>query len=388
MFFSNRIWTAAALTVLAVGMSACGGKAPEKKAGAAPGPALAARAVKLAAEAVPEVYEATGTVRARSTTALSARIMGHIREVRVQAGDRVSAGQVVAVLDAREIETGLDTARAAREEARSGLPEVENAIAAAQAQLNLAQSTWKRMKSLHDQKSITAQEMDEADARLAMARANHQMALAKKKQLEEKIRQADSGLARVSLQKGYAEVTAPFAGIVIERKAEPGMLASPGMPIVVIEQAADYRLEAAIEEGMLSRIRPGAAASVHLDALDKAIDTRVSEIVPALDAMSRTFTARLDLPASPQIRSGLFGRARFTLGEREALTIPAAALDREGQLERVFVNDNGSARARLVTTGARHGDRLEVLSGLTAGETILVGVDTRLHDGARIEVRP
>ncbi|HAX44668.1 MAG TPA: hypothetical protein DCY80_19185, partial [Solibacterales bacterium] len=300
----------------------------------------------------------------------------------------VSAGQVVAVLDAREIETGLDAARAAREEARSGLPEVENAIAAAQAQLNLAQSTWKRMKSLHDQKSITAQEMDEADARLAMARANHEMALAKKKQLEEKIRQADSGLARVSLQKGYAEVTAPFAGIVIERKAEPGMLASPGMPILVVEQAAGYRLEAAIEEGMLSRIRPGAAASVQLDALDKAIDTRVSEIVPALDAMSRTFTAKLDLPASPQIRSGLFGRARFTLGEREALTIPAAALDREGQLERVFVNDNGSARARLITTGARHGDRLEVLSGLTAGETILVGVDGRLHDGARIEVRP
>lgn len=385
MFFNKSLWAAMAAALL---LSACGGKAPEKKTAAAPGAPLPARAFKLAPEAFPEIYEATGTVRARTTSALSARIMGHVREVRVQAGDRVSAGQVVAVLDAREIETGLSAAEAMRAEARSGLPEVENAIAAAQAQFALAEATWKRMKGLHDQKSITEQEMDEANARLSMARANHQMALAKKKQLEEKIRQAESGLARVSLQKGYAEVTAPFAGIVIERKAEPGMLASPGMPIVVIEQAAGYRLEAAVEEGMLSRVRAGAKATVQLDALDRAIETRVSEIVPAMDAMSRTFTAKLDLPASPQIRSGLFGRARFTLGEREALTIPAAALEREGQLERAYVLDNGMARARLVTTGARHGDRLEVLSGLAAGETVLAGLDGRLRDGARIEVRP
>ena len=268
------------------------------------------------------------------------------------------------------------------------MPEAENAIAAAQAQLNLAQATWKRMKSLHEQKSITEQEMDEAGARLEMARANHQMALAKKKQLEEKIRQAESGLAAVSLQKSYAEVTAPFAGIVIERKAEPGMLAAPGMPIVVMEQAGAYRLEAAIEEGMLARIRPGAKAMVKLDALDKEIETRVSEVVPALDAMSRTFTAKLDLPASPQIRSGLFGRARFTVGERTALTIPAAALEREGQLERVYVHDNGVARARLVTTGAQLGDRLAVLSGLAEGETVLAPSGARLRDGVRVEVRP
>lgn len=388
MFFSNRSVPAAACIGAALLLTACGGKSPEKKAAAPSGPAVAARAHKLAAEPLPEIYEATGTVRARSTAALSARIMGHVREVRVQAGDSVRAGQTVAVLDAREIETGLQAAQAAREEARSAMPEVDNAIAAAQAQLNLAQSTWKRMKSLHEQKSITEQEMDEAEARLSMARANHQMALAKKKQLEEKIRQAESGLAAVSLQKSYAEVIAPFNGIVIERKAEPGMLASPGMPIVIVEQAGAYRLEAAIEESMLARIRPGAKASVQLDALDKAIETRVTEIVPALDAMSRTFTAKLDLPASPQIRSGLFGRARFTLGEREALAIPAEALEREGQLERVYVEDNGAARARLITTGARHGGRLVVLSGLAAGETVLTAVDGRLRDGARVEVRP
>lgn len=387
MSFSNRTLPAAAVVGAALLFTACGGKAPEKN-GAPTQATLPARTATATLATAPEIYEATGTVRARATTALSARIMGHVREIRVQAGDRVQAGQVVAVLDAREIETGLAAAQAARDEARGAVPEVDNAISAAQAQLQLAESTWKRLKSLHEQKSITAQEMDEADARLAMARANHQMALAKKKQLEDKIRQADSGLARVSLQKGYAEVTAPFAGIVIERKAEPGMLAAPGVPIVIVEQASGYRLEAAIEEGMLARIRAGSAATVQLDALEQEIAARVNEVVPAMDAMSRTFTAKLDLPASPQIRSGLFGRARFTLGERQALMIPAGALEREGQLERVYVNEGGAARARLITTGARHGEQVEVLSGLTAGEAVLLPVSGRLHDGARIEVRP
>lgn len=388
MFFSNRSVPAAVFIGAALLLSACGDNTPAKKAAAPAGAAVAARAHKLAAESLPEIHEATGTVRARITAALSARIMGHVREVRVQAGDSVLAGQVVAVLDAREIETGLETARAAREEARGGIPEVDNAIAAAQAQFNLAQSTWKRMRSLHEQKSITEQEMDEAEARLSMARANHQVALAKKKQLEEKIRQAESGLATVSLRKSYAEVAAPFAGIVIERKAEPGMLASPGMPIVIIEQAGAYRLEAAVEESLLARIRPGAKATVQLDAIETAIETQVAEIVPAIDALSRTFTARLNLPASPRMRSGMFGRARFTLGQREALVMPAAALEREGQLERVYVHDNGTARARLVTTGARHGASLVVLSGLAAGETVLTAAGGRLRDGVRVEVRP
>ena len=106
MFFSNRMIPAAAFAAAALLLGGCGGKTPEKKAAAPAGAAIPARAVKLAAETVPEIYEATGTVRARTATALSARIMGHIREVRVQAGDSVRAGQVVAVLGAPGIENG------------------------------------------------------------------------------------------------------------------------------------------------------------------------------------------------------------------------------------------------------------------------------------------
>jgi RND family efflux transporter MFP subunit len=374
------------IVITAAGLAACGGaKEPARKAEALP--PVRVQTVKLAEETVPEIYEAMGTVRARVSSVVGARVMGYLREVRVQAGDTVQPGQVIAVIEAREIDSGLKQAEAAREEARSALPEVESAIAAARAQLELAEATHRRMKSLFDQKSITQQEFDEAEARLRMARANHEMALAKKAQLEQKIRQADSAVAQAAAMKGYMEITAPFRGIVVERKAEPGMLAAPGMPIAVIEQSAGYRLEAAVEEGRLGRIRPGMGVEVVLDALGAPQQGRVEEIVPALDPGSRSFTVKIALSGG-LLHSGMFGRARFALGERKALLVPASAIVRQGQVEQVYLVENGAARARLVTTGAAHSGRLEVLTGLRPGDAVIVAPPANLRDGSPVEVRP
>jgi RND family efflux transporter MFP subunit len=371
---------------LALVLAGCGGeKATPKKAESRP--AVAVSLAKVQEETVPDVYEATGTVKARVSSVLAARVMGYVREIRVQAGDSVKAGQVVAVLEAKEIETGLRQAEAARNEARSAMPEVNNAIAAAQAQLDLAGATFKRMKSLLDQKSITAQEFDEVAARRRMAEANLEMARARRRQLEQKIKQAEEAVSQAAVMKSYTEISAPFAGIVVERKAEPGMLAAPGMPLVVVEQASGYRLEAAIEEGRLNQVKRGMAVQVQLDGAAPLMDARIEEIVPAMDAGSRSFTAKIGLRGG-LLRSGMFGRVRIPMGEKKALTIPAAALSRQGQVERVYVAEGGIARARLVTTGAARGDSLEILSGLKAGEQIVTPAPPALEDGARIEVRP
>lgn len=378
--------TGVLVLMAAAGLAGCGGgKETPRKAEALR--AVPVGAVRLAEETVPEIYEATGTVRARVSSVISARVMGYLRDVRVQAGDMVQPGQVIAVIEAREIDSGLKQAEAAREEARSALPEVENAIAAARAQLELAEATHRRMKSLYDQKSITQQEFDEAEARLRMARANHEMALAKKAQLEQKFRQAESAVAQAAAMKGYMEITAPFRGIVVERKAEPGMLAAPGMPIAVIERDGGYRLEAAVEENRLGRIRPGMAVEVVLDALGAPQQGRVEEIVPALDPGSRSFTVKIAV-AGGLLRSGMFGRARFPMGEKKALLVPASAVVKKGQVEQVYVIENGVARARLVTTGAAHGQALEVLTGLRAGDTIAAPAPADLRDGSPVEVRP
>lgn len=382
--FSSKILIPLAPAALL--LSGCGSHTPEKKA-APQGPAIQVSLQEVRSEKVAGVYEATGTVRARSTSVLSARIMGYIRDIRAQVGDTVRAGQTVAVIDAKEIDDAVAQAKGGVAEARAAVPEVDNAIAAAQAQFDLANSTMKRMKSLYDQKSITSQEFDEVQARQRMAVANHQMALAKRTQLTSKISQAESGLAQVAVNKTYTEVKAPFTGIVIERKAEPGMLASPGMPILVIEQAGAYRLEAAVEESRIASVKAGSKVTVRLDSLDRDIDARVSEIVPAMDPVSRTFTARIDLPSSPLIRSGLFARALFPAGDKDSLTVPATAVRDQGQVQSVFVADNGFARVRLVKTGARTESAVEVLSGLSPGDRVVANPPAALTDGSKIEVR-
>ena len=244
------------------------------------------------------------------------------------------------------------------------------------------------MKSLFDEKSITAQEFDEAQARLKTARATYEMARAKRRQLDSRVHQADEAVTQAKLQASFANVTAPFAGTVIERKAEPGMLASPGTPIVVIEQGGAFRLEASVDETRLAKIRPGMAVRVHLDAFDKDFSARVGEVVPALDPGSHSFIVKVNLPGVPGLRSGVFGRALFEFGQRETLAVSASALVHEGQIDRLFVAAGNVARGRMVKAGVRSGDIVEILSGLIAGELVIDHPPQTLADGARIEVRP
>jgi multidrug efflux pump subunit AcrA (membrane-fusion protein) len=130
------------------------------------------------------------------------------------------------------------------------------------------------------------------------------------------------------------------------------------------------------------------AVRVHLDAFDKELASRVGEVVPALDPSSHSFIVKVDLPGVAGLRSGVFGRALFEFGERETLAVPASALLHEGQIDRLFVAEGNAARGRMVKAGARSGDMVEILSGLSAGELVIDRPPQGLADGARIEVRP
>jgi multidrug efflux system membrane fusion protein len=367
-------------------LAGCGGGA-STKADAEAQP-LAVSTVTLAPVEWPSVYEAAGTVRARTSAAISTRVIGYVREVRVRVGDRVAAGQTLVVIDARDLEAGYQQAAAALEEARSAVPEAENGVAAAKASLDLAQVTYGRMEGLFKKASISNQEFDEASARRKLAQANYEMAMARRTQLGAKIAQAEQGLRSAEVMRSYARIDAPFAGVVTDKPVEPGAMAAPGAPLLTIERDGGYRLEVPIEESKLGAVKTGMAVAITLDAVSGAVTGRVSEIVPAVDSASRAFTAKIDLPASQQLRSGLFGRARFPMGVRQTLAVPAAAVHERGQLLSVFVADGGVARARLVTLGEKSGDQVEALSGLSAGDRVVCPVPPALADGARVEVRP
>ena len=342
--------------------------------------------VAAAVEQWPLTYQATGTVTARSSATVSSKWLGYVRDVNVKAGDPVSQGQVLIVLDARDLDATAGRASAAREEIRGAIPEAESAIAAAKSNLDLAQVTFRRMSELYAKKSISDQEFDEASAKQKAAQAGYDMARAKRAQLDSRLAQADEEVRAAQVSRSYAEIQAPFAGIVAAKSTEPGNLAIPGAPLLTIEGNA-FRLEVSVEESKLAAIRPGQAVSVSVDALDHPIEARVSEILPAVDAASRSATVRIDLPPIQNVRSGIFGRAAFQLGKRPVTAIPASSVVERGQLQSVYVAENGIAHLRLITLGNRSGDHAEVLSGLNAGEMVISPVAQNLSDGARIEVR-
>jgi RND family efflux transporter MFP subunit len=365
----------------------CGSHEPARVSAAAPAGPVPVQIATIDYREWPNVYEASGTVRARTLAALSAKVMGHVREVNFNTGDRVRAGQTLVVLDARDLESNVRRAEAARDEVRGGIPEADNAIAAAKANLDLAQATFRRMQDLLEKKSISNQEFDETSARLKGAEANYAMARARRTQIDSRLAQVDQEIQAAAIVRDYARIAAPFSGIVISKSVEPGTLASPGAPLLTLEQEGGYRLEVSVEESRMGAIRQGQTATVTLEALGSTVESRVSEIVPAVDASSRSYIVKLDLPAMSQLRSGMFGRASFSSGVARVLTVPNGALKERGQLTSLFVVESATARTRLVTNGRRRENAVEILSGLDAGEKVIVPPPPGLSDGVRVEVR-
>jgi membrane fusion protein, multidrug efflux system len=342
------------------------GEAPKKQAVVERAAAAAVHTVAETTKSWPATYEATGTVRARTTAVIAAKLTGYVREVRAQAGERVREGQLLVTLDTRDLDIATRRAEAAREEVRTAMPEADSAVAAAKANLDLAEVTLGRMKDLLQKKSISSQEFDEATARWKAAQSGFDMANARRTQLNSRLAQAEQEVRSSEVMRSYAEVTAPFAGLVVARSIEPGSLAMPGAPLLTIEREGAYRLEASVEEGR--PVKAGQGVSVFLG--DDCVEARVSEIVPSVDAASRAYTVKIELPASAGLRSGMFGRAVFATSARTVLAIPAAAVTERGQVQTVQVVEDGATRARLVTVGQKSGDRVEVLSGLSAGEKV------------------
>lgn len=370
------------LATLVVATS-CGGKKPAVSPDET-APALNIRTTAAVLRELASVRAIPATVTARTTTVVSSRLSGNLREVRVNVGDRVNAGQVVAVVDAREADTGVAQAEAALNQSRAGLPEAQAGVAAARAQLDLAEVSFRRMQELKDKKSITDQEFDEAQSRFRLAQSGQQMAQAKVMQIREQIRQAEQSVSRATLQQGYATVTTPLSGIVLERRGEPGAFTGPGQPILVIEKAGDYRLEAAAEESLLKELRPGRKVEVSLDALGETLTLPITDILPTLDPQSRTITVRINLPSRPMLRSGLSATLRIPGPPRNGVVVPAAAVLRNGQLQQVFTVSGGRARAHLVTAGETYDGFTEILSGIASGEAVVHPLPASITDGVRV----
>ena len=359
---------------------------------------------KVQASPVEDTYEAMGTVRSKTISVLSSKVLGRIVSIPVREGDRVKAGQLLVEIDDREMKAQLQKSQAGLKETQYALDEMEKAIRggeaekkAADARLALASSTLDRFKGLFERRSVSSQEFDEVQTKNTAAKADADQAserlqalLAKKNQIIARIDQAKADTANAEAFLSHTRILSPIDGIVTTKPADLGQMAAPGTHLLSVEDESHYRLEALVEESRISRIHLGDTVSVSIDALgQKPMAGQVSEIVPALDPASRSTIIKIDLRApdsSTLFRSGLFGKARFNTGAKQVLTVPVQSVLERGQLTFVYVVDPAKiAHMRLIQTGKRYGDRVEILSGLSEGDQVVLEPLPAVKDGAAVE---
>jgi RND family efflux transporter MFP subunit len=402
---NNKI-TMILTALLAIAMCSCGQKKEEAAKEKNP-PVHGVKIEILRISPVEETYEAVGTVRPKTASILSSRVVGNIVAIHVREGDRVRAGQLLLEIDNRDAAAQLKKAQATLREAEEMMAEVETSIgasesakAAAEADKALATSTFNRYRALFERGSVSQQEFEEAQARYlartADAKRAHEVflsSLARKKQALARIEQANAEVESTRLSLGYTRVLSPIAGIVAAKPAEVGTLATPGTPLLEVEDDTRYRLEVVVEESQSGKIHLGETVRLDITARgEKGWLGRVAEIGPAADPATRSFIVKVDLPEMPRktegrqmIRSGLFGKALFATGQRRILTVPEKAVIQRGQLQEVYVVDSADiVHLRLIKTGKVYGDRVEALAGIKDGEIIITEGVEAVREGSKI----
>jgi RND family efflux transporter MFP subunit len=287
-----------------------------------------------------------GTVRAKLRAAIEAKLTGKILQLLVVPGQNVKAGDLLVTVDAREVQARYEQARAVRQQAETDL---------------------KRAASLIEKKILAQAEFDNAQS---------------------KFRVAEAAVSEAETMLGYTKVTAPFDGVVTRKHADVGDLASPGKPLLEMEDSRTLRLEADAPEAVVGRLKLGDRLPVRIAALEAELEGVISEISPAADPGSRTFLVKLDLPQQPGLRAGQFGRVAMPVGEAVALRVPVPAVVQRGQMEIVFVVANQRAQLRIVKTGKRIGDEVELVSGVNSGEQVVVDGAAGLMDGQPVTLKP
>jgi len=335
-------------------LAACQGKSPEE---AVRRPAVeGVKIVTVAPSVVDEVYETTGNVRSDRESLMASRVMGVVTSVFVQEGDAVMAGQLLLTIDDRDASQRVQAAKMALESAK------QNKL--------LSETTWQRYKNLFDEKALSRQEMDQVETQKKVAQAEYERAKA----------MADEARTHQS----FTRVKAPVSGRVTQKRIEAGSMASPGMPLLVIEESGSLYVEVAVDERLRDKIKTGMEAELVAESSGQSQRTTIRQVLTSIDPLSRTFVVKIN-PGSLAARSGLFVRVRIPVGKKEALAVPSGAIVQKGQLTGVYtVDDRGTVTYRLIRTGLSYAGHTEVLSGLVAGDRVITEGVERAQDGGMI----
>jgi len=311
----------------------------------------------------------SGRVEASQTANISTRIMGIITMLKLNVGDHVKKDQLLVTISNQDI-----LAKRAQADAM---------ISEAQAALNNAQKDFDRFTILYNQQSATAKELDNITFQYHSAQARLESA----KQLRNEV--------NVSLS--YTSLTSPFAGIVTQKLADAGSMASPGMPILTIEQIGSYQVAASVPENMISQIHPGAIALVSIQSLDKTIHGKVIQMSASSEYTGGQYIIKVAIPDNEKngLYAGMYAdisitdkNSTYSGTAGEAILVPLSSIVNRDQLTGLYtVGSDTTALLRWVRLGKTYGDRVEVLSGLSQNESFIAHADGNLYNGIPVRIK-
>lgn len=382
--------------------------------------------VPVKAQAALGARSLTGTVEPVESVTLTSRVMGQITHLSVKEGDVVAAGQVLAVIDVKDIRAqhnqavaGIQqaqatvavahanalTAQSQFAQARARYTEAQAKLIEAQAELSDAQTNQRRTAQLKAQGAISQSRLDEADTHVAViqarmkqiqasmqqsqaaikqARAQVQQTQAQIQQAKAQVQQAQSGADQVMVNLNYGTVTAPFPGVVTRKYTEVGAIAGPGQPLITLENQNRLRFSVAVPVSLVSQLKQGQIVQVQLDSLPHPVSGRVDQIIPSANPISRDVTVKIALEVPPGVIPGMFGRLQLTSSDRQALTVPLDGLVKRMGITGVFKVVEGKTQFQPITTGDTYGETVEVFSGVKSGEQIIRHPDPNLQENTAL----
>jgi RND family efflux transporter MFP subunit len=327
---------------------------------------------------------------------LYAKVAGYLKEIRVDAGDSVRQGSVIATLEIPEFDNDLNQAAASRKRSENEVARARSEVRRAQAALDAAKLIHSRLAAVSRSRPnlLAQQEVDDALAKMQMAEAQLDAAVAGLAVAEEHLRAQEAGEARARTMADYMVIAAPFSGLITKRYAHNGAMIQAGaasqtqaMPVARLSQVDHLRLVLPAPESVVPSVRVGRVVKIKVPSLDQTFDGRVARFSGKIDSSTRTMETEVDV-ANPRmlLKPGMYAYADLPLESKTStLTVPAQAVSRkENKAKVMVVNAQSRLEHREVTTGLESGDSVEILSGLAENELVVMGNQSQLKPGQSV----
>ncbi|WP_457611537.1 efflux RND transporter periplasmic adaptor subunit [Lutibacter sp.] len=311
---------------------------------------------------------ASGKIEAVQNATLSTRMMGYVNNVYVKVGDKVSKGKLLISINSADI-----SAQKAQ---------VDASITEATAAFKNAEKDYKRFVALFNEASASQKEMDDITANYEMAKARLEAANQMKNQ--------------INAQLSYTNITAPFSGVITGKYINKGDMANPGMPLISLETPSKFQVTALVPESEITSIKTGEKATVLIKSINKTVTGKVTEVSSSAQNTGGQYLVKVILDKTNiKLLSGMYTSIQFPINKTSKSTtqpspilVPKKALIKKGQLTGIYtIGDDNIAILRWLRVGKSFGDKVEVLSGLSATEQYIVSADGKLFNGAKISIQ-